>query len=820
MAIRFHSLTHRTGTYSQLLKVDMDQQTSENRIVSETILNKPADKGRIYLALLPPDLPWLLVKASWYADGDENHNFPFTTAPEMVRKMFDIEGPSIGRHLLGAVSKNASVLIDVTINTDHPTFIQMPAKPTQLSLNVKSAVFVNEQIYPSQTEILIEVSNIIEIADYTGYVAIDLGNTGSTMVRRDGLHSTDTSMHLVDLEKPYNNPNPAASPSAIWLSSYKETEPVDQNYPIVNYEVGRSAASANRPPQELLFGAKRLLSDRTTSDDNQKIVIEINGVSHNIPRYVPAELFISRMLVAFARNQKSIPQRLVLTCPTTFNRTEVEELKRAAYHAYRRFMGETIRTEPTQAEVNRIIWRVIDEASAAAFYFVYKDFLRREVPGRIPGFQYLYPDGLTLLLYDCGGGTTDLALVRVTANETNKIDFKVLGRAGHRMFGGDAMTIAVFRILKAKIAQKIFPNLISPNFDAATFWSKPDAVITLDQEFRNAFGGENLNELNESQKLELDKRRSRTMLLWQMAERIKMKIAATASFKDAVKIFDCGNLGDWSMFTQTFGWEKLSNKLEEITISRSEVDPLLLKDLRETVIYAKNLLAKRLEPDREVDCVYVVGNASKYGLVTETLTDRDQGLPIRFLKQRIQKVEEADLKNAVAKGALIAMQVSLMHDDNFSVDFDDNLMDRLSFDVKRVGVDTAMDKLLFSENTHYNDLGVRRINVINRESGVGGGTGLTVRRAWPGDQKDEPFLWFDLGDRKYDSYEISFSETHDKQDRRRFVLRPYDEETAATLNDEIVGYSTEAGLQNSPVELGEKRWPLANILEITKKTRN
>jgi molecular chaperone DnaK (HSP70) len=70
----------------------------------------------------------------------------------------------------------------------------------------------------------------------------------------------------------------------------------------------------------------------------------------------------------------------------------------------------------------------------------------------MPAFRYLYPNGMHMLLYDCGGGTTDLALVRVEARGAGEVDIRVLGRAGHRQFGGDFITLQVFRLLKAKLA--------------------------------------------------------------------------------------------------------------------------------------------------------------------------------------------------------------------------------------------------------------------------------------------------------------------------------------------------------------------------------
>ena len=122
------------------------------------------------------------------------------------------------------------------------------------------------------------------------------------------------------------------------------------------------------------------------------------------------------MLEAFYRQERNYPERLVLTCPTTFSRQEVQQLKLAAYHGVRRSRGLEPRSDnPSDEELKKIIPWVVDEASAAAFYFVHDEFLEKD--GRVSGFRYIYPKGMNLLLFDCGGGTTDIALVHVKASE-------------------------------------------------------------------------------------------------------------------------------------------------------------------------------------------------------------------------------------------------------------------------------------------------------------------------------------------------------------------------------------------------------------------
>src|SRR5256885_15772306 len=98
---------------------------------------------------------------------------------------------------------------------------------------------------------------------------------------------------------------------------------------------------------------------------------------------------------------------------------------------------------------------MVDEASAAAFFFLFRRIF--EEPGGLPRFRYLSPAGLNMLLYDCGGGTTDIALVKagLDPEAADVLRITVLARSGLRGFGGDDITRAACRVLKAKIAQRV-----------------------------------------------------------------------------------------------------------------------------------------------------------------------------------------------------------------------------------------------------------------------------------------------------------------------------------------------------------------------------
>ncbi|MEK7991436.1 MAG: hypothetical protein VSS52_010545, partial [Thiotrichaceae bacterium] len=125
-----------------------------------------------------------------------------------------------------------------------------------------------------------------------------------------------------------------------------------------------------------------------------------------------------------------------------------------------------------------------DEATAGALYYIWRElfkdlfagidgFLARSrvkeqvsehpVTGENRQIKFYYQN---ILLYDMGGGTTDIALLEIgleeienllSADKANSgryfvIRPKILGLTGLETFGGDNVTLAVFRILKSKLA--------------------------------------------------------------------------------------------------------------------------------------------------------------------------------------------------------------------------------------------------------------------------------------------------------------------------------------------------------------------------------
>jgi len=635
----------------------------------------------------------------------------------------------------------------------------------------------------------IRLTPCLPMPTYPGCVALDLGNTNTTMVYGSVDAWGELAARLVKY-RPSVAPNEGPLPSALRVVR-RHAPPRAGDY--FGYEclVGREALAQSNG--HLMLGAKRLLSDDATS--SKESVLSLNGQPVAVPHREPVELFLAEVFRAFYNHAKRYPTRMTLTCPTTFSGWEVEQLRQAVYHAWRRSLGlpALADDDPTlSAEVDRLVANVIDEASAAAFHFLYRDYFTG--PGRLPIFRYLYPNGMHMLLYDCGGGTTDISLVKAEAVRDKKVQITVLGRAGHRQFGGDAITAAVFRILKAKIAGLRsgivkFPELgrIRAGLDAQA--DAIDSAVPTRYEF---------DALTDQR----DRSRALTMVLWQIAEGIKCGLSEKSP---AMELKNAPNKELLIDLKNRLGFVQQDLKVEGIVIRAAEVNELIDDDIRETIRYANQLIRRSLSGGlAEVDAVYVVGNASLYPRIKDLMKQRNGGLNVRFIEERMQHVPPEDLKNAVAKGALLAMNAT-KHLQGFSIDFDKELVNRLPFSITYRSLDDLNDQVLFPENAPYHKLVAPRVFRVvpgspegdaNGRSETQQGATVLLKRLWPGDsdEKATRYLSFTFAESVGGEVRVYYD-----LERKRFIM----EETSNPLGQGgVEGLPPDEQPYRSPPESG------------------
>ncbi len=150
-----------------------------------------------------------------------------------------------------------------------------------------------------------------------------------------------------------------------------------------------------------------------------------------------------------------------------------------------------------------------DEGTASAIYYIWRDVCADPVCGmhglmarcRRDRHNRAYQN---LLLYDLGGGTTDIALLQLTYEELPifepmdktkseggryfRITPKLLGATGHRYIGGDLITLWLFRFVKSKLVDQILTILTQRNIQPPINSILAGLMSDLPEEFRQEDG--------------------------------------------------------------------------------------------------------------------------------------------------------------------------------------------------------------------------------------------------------------------------------------------------------------------------------------------
>lgn len=680
----------------------------------------------------------------------------------------------------------------VTVNTDHPELAKIiDAKSRETSLAAARTsvvgsppkigvhvVMVGQDRKTAISEVSLELRllPLRPMPAYTGYAAIDFGNTSSTLVLSDTNQSNQFELVPADIRK-FTRDVPRPVQTALRIAAIK---PPAQPGGFHQY----AATIGTRALDEsdtgwLVLGAKRLLSDRKKTGGLGDEAIALGNEVYRVPFEDPAEVFISHMLQGMFFHRQAKPQAVAVTCPTTFTVSEVARLRRTVARASLRAEAKPaagFRDGMTEAFVPL----VIDEATAAAFYFAYRDFI--DGTGRMPAFRYLYPNGLQMLLYDCGGGTTDLALVRLESRGTGHVNISILGRAGHRHFGGDFITRQVFRLLKAKYAaaKRIVPEVPKNVSQIAAHLDQ--YYDTIDSAVPTMF------DLGQQQNDDAKRRRETTLALWRLAESMKVRLSAkgvreimpegsteSTSEKDQLsKIASGVGLPD--------GMAEYADLGPALKITRTEVDALIDPEIDRTIDYANDLISDGIqkledgwkasgrEPPLEipeVDRVYVVGNASRYPRIRERLLDAEHGLQVRFLEERLAEIRPDDFKNSVAKGAVVALRLRDMSAGG-QISWDDDFMHKLPFDLVSQTLSHSGDSVLFRRGQRYSgDLRAWRDVAPDPRTGNPTTQRIRLDRRWPGEKTAEPYLIFQFEEPITGRFVIRYDE-----ERQAFVMHP------------------------------------------------
>jgi molecular chaperone DnaK (HSP70) len=677
------------------------------------------------------------------------------------------------RVVAGEARTGERLELEVSIDTDDPTFLAQAREAEDgLAVEVRTHAAapprdgVRGEVEAGLIRAHLEPARKME--RYDGYVAVDLGHSRSVLAYldagADGGARAAGSLHV-------EGERGAALPTALRVLHYAPAADA-QELETAEVAIGTRAlalAGPDRPLGELILGAKRLLSQREQRPG--ALTLWQGGERFALDHRLPAELFVAELFRAFQRRRFEVPRQVAITCPPTFTTWDVDRLRQAVVQGWRRSLGARARGYDA-ARLRDLPALVLDEPSAAAYFFLFRDFL--EGPGGLAAFRYLYPDGLGLLLFDCGGPATNIALVHAGAAEETgavRLTLGLRGQTGLRHFGGDAITAAVLRLVKMRLAQHVARaspsarlRLPPPPADVEqlpayleSVRTEVDALVPTSYQADERIPGA-------SHQL----RRHLAGDLWDIAEEVKAALAqrSEAAIGPA--------LGPVRELLGRLG-RQLPADLPAVSVRRAEVDVQVREGVLGAVERANRLLAGL---PGEVHRVYLAGGGARYPLLAEVLRQR---LEVRFLEDRLV-LDEQEGKAAVAKGAVLALRTMAEYA-GVRLEYELETAERLAFDVGYRDLALGSVRVLFRSALRYADL---QPALVPLSAAPAGGRGQSVRelvlqRRWPGEEHFTPYLRFRFTRPVRGPVEVRFAGAGPH--RHHFVARDLDRGEEAVEED-------------------------------------
>jgi hypothetical protein len=344
----------------------------------------------------------------------------------------------------------------VIVNADHQFFPEGSSESTQIKLLLQDEAGAEEELI-----IPLFLPKIIqEIPEFRGTFALDFGTSNSCYAYRKpfkhnvGHGSTTRGGSVATVS--------AEIPSVIFFRDVTSGSPL--------FTVGQDALVDMKTHPEKTYAYYLSIKRHLGVGDGTKFLVVDASPNTHSRELTETEIsaYLVRGLLQMAQNE--IGERITrvnATYPTLFSRPRKEALVRALHRslwllngdAYVEYINPREAPDPAVAlqrndeVVDRYVRLILDEACAAAFGSVYQDIITQLMGGDVRGFER------TLIAYDAGGGTTDIALmdIRVRRERSGAVVIAqdVRGLSGDSFYGGDNVTLEVFKLLKVKLAYLI-----------------------------------------------------------------------------------------------------------------------------------------------------------------------------------------------------------------------------------------------------------------------------------------------------------------------------------------------------------------------------
>jgi molecular chaperone DnaK (HSP70) len=680
-------------------------------------------------------------------------------------------------YLAAKLPGNADITIQFTVDTEDDDFIkaarahfkEKPDEPFALEAHAYLFDAQHRDAKLETIQVVLEGSQALPGFD-EGLIGIDLGHSSSSLAWMPPLGDSTGSIQVLDAR---GRPSSRDDREPTILGKLdKAASPVDSNLQLTHvsqtherhrlnwcrWSVG-VAPGGKSSPDNIFFSVKRQLAERgpgpgRPSPTRRVMAFRSLSPTENeaeaeveLDARLPAELFFCRL---FQRHREALCRSarcFAITYPTTFSVREVAQTREAAFRGWLRCMDQRQAEGQLDLDDEGLLRRfplALDEASAAGYYLLHR--VAFEQPHGLARFRYLFPDGLNMLLFDCGGGTIDIGLLRATAlpaepanDQPAGLDVRVIGRSGKRSFGGDNITEAVFKLLKAQMAMAIMhasgEKMQMPDRPEQLARFLEDNAKKFDNALPTTFNPEKVRDTA------VERRRGVTQNLWLEAEKLKWALGAGPSARyrhtqqSPLDIHIRRLLRPGGQTT-----DKVDSRLNSIEVRREQVDQLVGDEVRDSVERCNHLIHEKLTKEGlEVDVVALIGNGARYPLFMEEMQTR---LAVPFLEERLLRVKEkdsegpleldqADLKDAVAKGVVLALR-SMQSAQNVRVQFDRTLSELVPFTLAYKDMQHSQFHPILKEHERYDKLSNAspELDVARRP---GSDTEVLLYRHWPGD---------------------------------------------------------------------------------------
>lgn len=284
---------------------------------------------------------------------------------------------------------------------------------------------LNEIVHPARITVVTNVPgtdrqrdihvdmNVSRMSDFKGQLAIDFGTTNSCCAFLEG-----GLVELVPIGDLADGNQTTVSSAILYLDLLEEKTK--------EYEIGNRAYKISF--EASTYSAIRQVKRRLGTNQAYDVTFQLDPAKR--ATYLPREVAADIMRRILDRAEERVKGRITsctLSHPSRFSLRQIEDLRSAL----------------VECGIPRQRIRTIHEPIGAALGFIQQEDIRQKYK------QY------SLMVFDFGGGTTDITLLRVKTEEMLQrqltvITPEVLGATGDRWLGGEDVTDMVMKLALAR----------------------------------------------------------------------------------------------------------------------------------------------------------------------------------------------------------------------------------------------------------------------------------------------------------------------------------------------------------------------------------